>query len=185
MTFPWALARCTRGAVNTMTLHLAGHAAFADLEQTGRKSGIVRHTPVRAFRAGDTVIIGLNFGRQSDWYQNIKAAGTCRLRLGGEQLTLGAPALESARQAATDMPWLLSFALGHVVHTADCVRLPILHSSPTPATRHEHPHPHPSADGHPARAYHPALRRSSAKPSGPDRRPLGGYARSLSQVGSH
>jgi len=52
MTFPWALARCTRGAVNTMTLHLAGHAAFADLEQTGRKSGIVRHTPVRAFRAG-------------------------------------------------------------------------------------------------------------------------------------
>ena len=51
MTFPRALARCTRGAVNTMTLHLAGHAAFADLEHTGRRSGIVRHTPVRAFRA--------------------------------------------------------------------------------------------------------------------------------------
>src|SRR5512135_1085699 len=91
MTFPRALAWCLRGAVNTMTLHLAGHAAFADLEHVGRKSGIVRHTPVRAFRAGDTVIIGLNFGRQSDWYQNIKAVGTCRIRLGGEQLTLGAP----------------------------------------------------------------------------------------------
>ena len=87
MTFPRALARSTRGAVNTMTLHLAGHAAFADLEHTGRRSGIVRHTPVRAFRAGDTVIIGLNFGRHSDWYQNIKASGTCRMRLGGEQLT--------------------------------------------------------------------------------------------------
>ena len=34
MTFPRALARCTHGAVNTMTLHLAGHAAFADLEHT-------------------------------------------------------------------------------------------------------------------------------------------------------
>jgi F420H(2)-dependent quinone reductase len=71
MTFPRALSRYARGTINNMTLHLAGHAAFADLEHVGRKSGIVHHTPVRAFRAGDTVIIGLNFGRQSDWYQNI------------------------------------------------------------------------------------------------------------------
>ena len=130
MTFPRALARYTRGAVNNMTLHLAGHAAFADLQHVGRKSGIVRHTPVRAFRAGDTVIIGLNFGRQSDWYQNITAAGTCRIHLGGEQLALGAPALVPADQAAKDLPWLFSFALRHVVHTAECVQLPILHSSP-------------------------------------------------------
>ena len=44
MTFPRALARHTRGAVNTMPLHFAGHAAFADLEHAGRKSGTVRHT---------------------------------------------------------------------------------------------------------------------------------------------
>jgi deazaflavin-dependent oxidoreductase (nitroreductase family) len=135
MTFPRALARYTRGAVNNMTLHLAGHAAFADLEHVGRKSGTVRHTPVRAFRAGDTVIIGLNFGRQSDWYQNIAAAGTCRIRLGGEQLALGTPALVPADQAAKALPWLFSFALKHVVHTAECVQLPILHSSPAAVTR--------------------------------------------------
>jgi deazaflavin-dependent oxidoreductase (nitroreductase family) len=139
MTFPRALARCTRGAVNKMTLHLAGHSAFADLEHTGRKSGMVRHTPVRAFRAGDMVIIGLNFGRQSDWYQNIKAAGHCRIRLAGEQLTLGAPALVPTGQAAKDIPWLFSFAFRHVVHTAECVQLPILHSSPVAATRRQHP----------------------------------------------
>ena len=135
MTFPRALARYTRGAINTMTLHLAGHAAFANLEHIGRRTGIVRHTPVRAFRAGDMVIIGLNFGRQSDWYQNITAAGTCRIRLGGEQLTLGTPALVPADQATKDLPWVFSFALRHVVHTAECVQLPVLHSSPTPATR--------------------------------------------------
>jgi deazaflavin-dependent oxidoreductase (nitroreductase family) len=135
MTFPRTLARHMRGAVNNMTLHLAGHAAFADLEHVGRKSGLVRHTPVRAFRAGDTVIIGLNFGRQSDWYQNIAAAGTCRLRLGGEQLTLGAPALVPAGQATKDIPRPFSFALRHVAHTAECVKLPILRSSPAPATR--------------------------------------------------
>lgn len=135
MTFPRALARFTRGAINNTTLHLAGHAAFADLEHVGRKSGIVRHTPVRAFRAGDTVIVGLNFGRQSDWYRNITAAGTCRIRLGGEQLTLGAPVLVPAGQAAKDIPWPFSFALRHVVRTTECVQLPILHASPASATR--------------------------------------------------
>ena len=130
MTFPRVLARCTRGAINKMTLHLAGHAAFANLEHVGRKSGIVRHTPVRAFRTGDSVIIGLNFGRQSDWYRNVKAAGVCRIRLGGEQLTLGAPALVPADQATRDLPWAFGFALRHVVHTAECVQLPVLHSSP-------------------------------------------------------
>jgi deazaflavin-dependent oxidoreductase (nitroreductase family) len=135
MTFPQALARYMRGAINNMTLRLAGHAAFADLEHVGRKSGIVRHTPVRAFQAGDTVIIGLNFGRQSDWYQNIKAAGTCRIRLGGEQLTLGAPALVPAGHAARDIPWLFSFALRRIARTAECVQLPILHVSPASAAR--------------------------------------------------
>jgi deazaflavin-dependent oxidoreductase (nitroreductase family) len=129
MTFPRALARYTRGAVNKMTLHLAGRAAFADLEHTGRKSGTVRHTPVRAFRTGDTVVVGLNFGRQSDWYQNIKAAGTCRMRLGGELLTLGTPELIPTEEGVEGLPWLFRFALRRVIHTADCVRLPILDSS--------------------------------------------------------
>lgn len=133
MTFPRGLARFTRGAVNGMALRLVGHAAFADLEHAGRKSGIVRHTPVRAFRAGETVVIGLNFGRQSDWYRNIKAAGICRLRLGGERLTLGAPALVPVEQGVKGMPWPFRFALRHVVHTAECVQLPILH---TEAIRH-------------------------------------------------
>ena len=135
MTFPRALARYTRGAVNTMTLRLAGHAAFADLEHAGRKSGTVRHTPVRAFRAEDTVVVGLNFGRQCDWYQNIKAAGTCRMRLGGELLTLGRPELVPAEEGTEGMPWLFRFALRHVIRTAECVRLPILDTSRAPTTR--------------------------------------------------
>jgi hypothetical protein len=75
------------------------------------------------------VIIGLNFGRQSDWYRNIKAAGTCRLRLRGEQLTLGAPTLVPVEQGVNGMPWPFRFALRHVVHTTECVQLPILHTA--------------------------------------------------------
>jgi deazaflavin-dependent oxidoreductase (nitroreductase family) len=119
-----------RGAINGISLRLAGHAAFADLEHVGRISGTVRHTPVRAFRAGDTVVVGLNFGRQSDWYRNIEAAGTCRLRLGGELLTLGAPALVPAKEGVKGMPWPFRFALLHVVRTTECVQLPILQGLP-------------------------------------------------------
>jgi deazaflavin-dependent oxidoreductase (nitroreductase family) len=158
MTFPRALARYTRGAVNNTALHLAGHAAFADLEHAGRNSGIVRHTPVRAFRTGNTVIIGLNFGRQSDWYQNINAAGTCRIRLGGERLTLGAPVLVPAEQATKDIPWLFRFALRHVVRTAECAQLPILHASPVPATRRQHSRrTRERQQPHPTRADRPDL----------------------------
>jgi deazaflavin-dependent oxidoreductase (nitroreductase family) len=89
-----------------MTLRLAGHAAFADLEHVGRKSGVLRHTPVRAFRTGDTVVVGLNFGRQSDWFKNIKAAGTRRMRLGNQQLILGGPTLVPVEQGTTHIPWL-------------------------------------------------------------------------------
>jgi hypothetical protein len=67
--------------------------------------------------------------------QNIKAAGTCRIGLGGEQLTLGASALVPAAQGVKDLPWLFRFALRHVVHTAECVQLPILQASRTPVTR--------------------------------------------------
>jgi deazaflavin-dependent oxidoreductase (nitroreductase family) len=126
MTFPRPLARYLRGPANRMALHLAGHAAFADLEHAGRKSGTVRHTPVRAFRTGDTVVIGLNFGQQSDWYRNIEAAGTCHLRLGRERLTLGPPTLVPAEEGLKGTSWPFRFALGHVVHTTKCVRLPIL-----------------------------------------------------------
>jgi deazaflavin-dependent oxidoreductase (nitroreductase family) len=126
MTFPRAMTRFTRGAVNKMTLRLAGHAAFADLEHVGRRSGVLRHTPVRAFRTRDTVVVGLNFGHQSDWFKNIQAAGICRMRLGRQRLTLGAPTLVPVEQGARNMPWLFRAALRHVAHTTECVELPIL-----------------------------------------------------------
>jgi deazaflavin-dependent oxidoreductase (nitroreductase family) len=126
MTFPRALSRYTRGAVNKMTLRFAGHAAFADLEHVGRRSGLPRHTPVRAFRSGDNVVVGLNFGRESDWLKSIKAAGTCRMHLGATHLRLGTPTVVPLEQGIKAMPWLFRVALRHVVHTAECVELPIL-----------------------------------------------------------
>jgi len=130
MPFPRVLSRYARGRINEVMLRFAGHAAFADLEHVGRRSGIVRHTPLRAFRGNDKVVIGVNFGRESDWLKNIQAAGRCRMRLGGQHLELGAPRLVPIAEGVRHMPWIFGVALRYVAHTADCVELPILSSTP-------------------------------------------------------
>jgi deazaflavin-dependent oxidoreductase (nitroreductase family) len=133
MPFPRALSRWTR-PFDDMALHFAGHAAFADLEHVGRRSGAVYHTPVRAFRRGDKVVVGLNFGRGSAWLKNIQAAGRCRMRVGGQQLELCDPKLVSGREGVTGMPWLFRLALRYVARTEDCVELSLWRESPPTPT---------------------------------------------------
>lgn len=132
MAFPKIMRRVLRGRINAVALRLAGRAALADLEHVGRRSGLVRHTPVRAFRKGDTVVIGINFGPESDWLRNIQAAGTCRMRLGREQLELGSPRVVPLAQGARAMPWLFGVALRYVARTAECLELSVLESAPVP-----------------------------------------------------
>lgn len=130
MPFPRILARIHVHRINPFMLRLAGRGALADLEHVGRRSGQVRHTPVRAFRRGDTVVIGLNFGRESDWLKNIRAAGRCRLRLRDEVLDLGPAVVVPVRQGVRSMPRLVGLALRYVVRTRECVELPVLASTP-------------------------------------------------------
>jgi len=126
MPIPRKPARYLRDHVNRVTLRFTGHAAFADLEHVGRRSGTVRHTPVRAFRVDDKIVIGLNFGRGSDWLKNIQAAGGCRIRLGSEHLELGAPRLVPVEQGTAGIPRVFRIALRYLVRTVDCVELPII-----------------------------------------------------------
>jgi deazaflavin-dependent oxidoreductase (nitroreductase family) len=130
MPFPRALTRQLRGRAGRVALRFAGHIALADLEHVGRSSGVVRHTPLRAFRSHDQVVVGLNFGRESDWWKNIQAAGGCRMRLGPDVLDLGAPRLVPVAEGMAGMPRLFGLALRYVVRTADCVVMPVLASTP-------------------------------------------------------
>lgn len=130
MPFPRILTNIMRGRVNRIMLRFAGHAAFADLEHVGRRTGTVHHTPVRAFRVGDTVIVGLNFGPRSDWFKNIVRAGTCQMRLGKEHFTLGAPHVVPVEQGIRGIPGLFRFGLRYVTRTNECVVLPIVACRP-------------------------------------------------------
>ncbi len=58
------------------------------LQVVGRRSGLVRETPVIYLPDGDTlVVMASNAGapRPPSWWLNLRAAGTARVRLRGEQ----------------------------------------------------------------------------------------------------
>jgi deazaflavin-dependent oxidoreductase (nitroreductase family) len=96
--------------INGRALRGAGHRALADVEHVGRRSGTVRHAPVRAFRSGDTVVVGLNVGADSDWVRNIVAAGGCRMRPADERLPLTGPRI---------VPVATAFDRDHAKHHHD------------------------------------------------------------------
>jgi deazaflavin-dependent oxidoreductase (nitroreductase family) len=91
MAIPRAVARFNRGVTNKVLVHLAGHGPFVELEHVGRRTGHVYRVPLNAFRTGDTVTFALTYGPHVDWLRNVRAAGGCRVRMGHEILTLGAP----------------------------------------------------------------------------------------------
>src|SRR5262249_10201124 len=66
---------------------LAGRRHFrmaAEIRHVGRKSGRAYVTPAGARVSGDVAVIPLTFGNESDWSKNVRAAGGCSIRAGGQ-----------------------------------------------------------------------------------------------------
>ncbi len=88
--------------LNPAMMRLAGqrHVMMAaQVRHVGRRSGRSYVTPVGARLAGDTVVIPLTFGNQSDWSRNVRAAGGCSIRLDGVDYTAAQPELADWAQA--------------------------------------------------------------------------------------
>jgi deazaflavin-dependent oxidoreductase (nitroreductase family) len=78
----------------------------AQIRHVGRRSGRPYVTPAGARLTGDTFVIPLTFGNQSDWSRNVRAAGGCEIRLDGvdyradrPQFVDGPEAMAVVRQA--------------------------------------------------------------------------------------
>src|SRR5215469_2093480 len=106
VTGPSRLVRSTFGPMTRMLnpaiVKLAGrrHVRFAaQIRHTGRRSGRQYVTPASARLAGDTFIIPLTFGSQSDWSRNVRAAGRCEIRLNGVDSQAVRPQLVDKQQA--------------------------------------------------------------------------------------
>ena len=65
------------------------------IEHVGRRSGIVRITPVHPVRTADGFRIIVPLGSASQWARNVLWAGRCRLQVGDTVYELDEPALVS------------------------------------------------------------------------------------------
>jgi deazaflavin-dependent oxidoreductase (nitroreductase family) len=88
--------------LNPLIVKLAGRRHFAmaaQIRHVGRRSGRTYTTPVSARRSGDTVVIALTFGNQSDWSRNVRAAGGASIRIEGEDYDVTQPQFMSRQEA--------------------------------------------------------------------------------------
>jgi deazaflavin-dependent oxidoreductase (nitroreductase family) len=108
------LAPLTTHAFNPVTRLVAGWLpGFGVLTHTGRSSGRRYRTPVLVMRHGDGYDIGLWYGSQAHWVQNVLAAGGCELQTRGRHLQLAKPHLTvdpARRVLPMPLRWAASIA---------------------------------------------------------------------------
>ena len=105
---PWPdwyrrLVRLTHPVAYRLGVVGGRRSPMASVEYVGRRSGIVRQTPVWAFVTSDHVLVGLPYGRDVNWAQNVLAAGHCRIRVHGQVYELDEPQVRTAPEC-TDLP---------------------------------------------------------------------------------
>lgn len=94
---------------------------FGEVIHVGRRSGRTYRTPVRAVRHDDTVIVGANFGVQADWIRNLIAAGSARIRIGADELTVTRPRVVEFGTVRALLPPVTRFILTSLSRTEQCV----------------------------------------------------------------
>jgi deazaflavin-dependent oxidoreductase (nitroreductase family) len=120
---PWpAFLKPAHAVINPLALRFAGQAgSLAVVIHTGRRTGRSYCTPVRAFRRGDLVAVGANFGAASEWVKNIQGAGRCQMRLRGELLQLTGPRVVGLQDLPPVFPRWYRLGLRYVVRTQECL----------------------------------------------------------------
>jgi deazaflavin-dependent oxidoreductase (nitroreductase family) len=93
MPLPHWLTRFNLVVTNRLTMPLASRLPwFGVLEHVGRRSGLVRRTPLNVFRTADGGrVIALTYGPDVQWLRNVEAAGGCRVLMRGRWVRLVEP----------------------------------------------------------------------------------------------
>jgi len=89
MPIPMAVARFNRSVTNRILGPVAGRLpGFGIVVHRGRTSGREYRTPVNVFRRRGGFAIALTYGPESQWVQNVLAAGGCQIETGGRRYTV-------------------------------------------------------------------------------------------------
>ena len=82
----------TNRLFNPIARRFAGRLpGFGMLTYRGRTSGREYHTPLNVFRRGDSFVIALTYGSDSQWVKNVEAAGRATLVTCGRDYDLVEP----------------------------------------------------------------------------------------------
>jgi deazaflavin-dependent oxidoreductase (nitroreductase family) len=102
---PGWVARFNRRVANPILRPLAGRLpAFGILIHRGRISGREYRTPVNVFPNGNEWVIALTYGPDTDWVENVLAAGACRLIHRGRHVDLAVPRIVPIDQVGGAIP---------------------------------------------------------------------------------
>lgn len=130
MPAPNWLARFNRSVTNRVARPIARHLpGLGVVGHVGRKSGRQYHTPVMVFRGHGGYAIALIYGAQSEWAQNVLAAGGGTLETGGRTIRLTSPRLIHDERHR-DVPPFVRLVLGRL-GVADFLHLSIANDALT------------------------------------------------------
>ena len=98
---------------NKILIHIAGKdlGMFAILSHTGRKSGKIYQIPIIVEPLQNGFVIALTYGKKTDWYENVKAKGSCSLKWKRQEYTLTNPEFIDQEQALPAFPALFRMGL--------------------------------------------------------------------------
>lgn len=90
MAYPRWLAKLNKRLFNPGQVRKGNYPVVIHL---GRKSGNTYQTPLDAFPTKTGYVLVARYGPESDWVQNVLAAGEATLRVGGTEHRLRSPRL--------------------------------------------------------------------------------------------
>ena len=94
MPIPRVVRQWNKAGLNRVTKHIAPWMpGFGVVVHRGRRSGRPYQTPVNVFATEDGYILALTYGPDTDWVENVLAAGGCELRTRGRVIRLVSPRL--------------------------------------------------------------------------------------------
>jgi deazaflavin-dependent oxidoreductase (nitroreductase family) len=97
-----------RGAtrlLNPLVLLLAGTRLlplYGVIEHHGRRTGKTFRTPVVVRPTGEGFVVPMPWGERTDWYRNVRAAGTCVIRWKGRDYPLVQPEVIDSAAAGVE-----------------------------------------------------------------------------------
>ena len=105
--------KLNKSFTNKIMIHICGKKIrlFVILSHIGRKSGKLYRIPIIAEQVDDGFVIALTYGKNVDWYYNVKAKGECSIFCRYKEYPLTTPIMLKKEKGLQSFPLFIRAAL--------------------------------------------------------------------------